>query len=381
MPKSSSAIDDAEVDDRAQHAVDVLELREHRVLGDLETEAFGGDAVPVERRGNARREVAVAQLARRHVDRHRQLLGTAVVLAPDRELGEGLIEHVVVERADQTLLLGDGNELRRGDQPALGVAPADQRFEADRRLVEQAEDRLVEDVELARGERAAQVAGEAAGTREGVAPQSGVEHPRLVGAGALGLVHREVGVLEELGGVRAGVGAQHGADAGGHGEAVRGQFERRADLRDHALGDRQDVLVLAQRVAHQHELVAAVARDRVGASRDPSQTVAELDQRLIADVVAERVVDRLEVVDVEEEDGEAAGLALERRDRLVEPVGQRDAVEQPGHRVVQRLVFERALRLDLSRHVAGDPEGPDDPPAAVAQAGAWSSRPTGRGGR
>ena len=83
--------------------------------------------------------------------------------------------------------------------------------------------------------------------------------------------------------------------------------------------------------------------------------------------MAERVVDRLEVVDVEKEDGETAGLALQRGDRLAEPVGQRDAVEQPGHRVMQRLVLERALGLDLSGHVAGDPERPDDPPAAVAQ--------------
>ena len=49
------------------------------------------------------------------------------------------------------------------------------------------------------------------------------------------------------------------------------------------------------------ELVAAEARGHVGAARARVQPARELDQHLVAGGVAERVVDRLEVVEVEED--------------------------------------------------------------------------------
>ena len=58
-------------------------------------------------------------------------------------------------------------------------------------------------------------------------------------------------------------------------------------------------------------------------------------QELVAGHVAEAVVDDLEAVEVEEEDGEVIVRApLGARDGLVEPVGEQGAVGQAGQGVV-----------------------------------------------
>ena len=43
----------------------------------------------------------------------------------------GRAQHEPTEIADQPCFLGDGDELRRRDHPALGMPPADQRFRRD----------------------------------------------------------------------------------------------------------------------------------------------------------------------------------------------------------------------------------------------------------
>ena len=55
------------------------------------------------------------------------------------------------------------------------------------------------------------------------------------------------------------------------------------------------------------ELVAALADDRVLVAHGRAQRVGDLAQQLVADRVAERVVDGLEAVEVEHEHATAAG--------------------------------------------------------------------------
>src|SRR5437763_1720057 len=72
--------------------------------------------------------------------------------------------------------------------------------------------------------------------------------------------------------------------------------------------------------------------------------------------MAERVVDALERVDVEEQQPDSARRALERHERLSETVHQRRPVRQAGDRV-----------MHLRRHVERDPERADDPPILIEQ--------------
>ena len=79
-----------------------------------------------------------------------------------------------------------------------------------------------------------------------------------------------------------------------------GADERGADA---AGGDRGLRLVL-EADAEDGELVAAEAGDEVGVAHGGLEPLRDLDQQAVAGLVPEAVVDDLEVVEVEEEDGD-----------------------------------------------------------------------------
>ena len=90
------------------------------------------------------------------------------------------------------------------------------------------------------------------------------------------------------------------------------------------------------------ELVAAHARDHVELARAAAQTLADQLEQLVADMVAERIVDALEVVEVETEHREALA-ALDALDLVIELFEQQRAVGQVGQRVVARHVRDTFL--------------------------------------
>jgi hypothetical protein len=69
--------------------------------------------------------------------------------------------------------------------------------------------------------------------------------------------------------------------------------------------------------------------------------------------VAEAVVDLLEPVQVEEEDGHRPGLAFGPPQGVVDPVLEQGPVGQAGQRVVEGLVGELVLQLTALGDVAG----------------------------
>ncbi len=116
------------------------------------------------------------------------------------------------------------------------------------------------------------------------------------------------------------------------------------------------------------ELVAAETGDQVLAADHPPQSSRDLDENLVADMVAEGVVDVLEVVEIDErEDG-----GLVRRARLFERVGERGAIQELGERVGRRFPGEAAFpdadlpfdRVSLGEDPAHDPERGGEKPDA-----------------
>ena len=87
------------------------------------------------------------------------------------------------------------------------------------------------------------------------------------------------------------------------------------------------------------ELVAAEPGDGVALAERLLQPVGDLLQQAVAGVVAERVVDLLEVVEVDQHHGGGGVRAVAGGDRLLDAVAEQRAVGQPGQRVVQRLVL------------------------------------------
>ena len=69
-------------------------------------------------------------------------------------------------------------------------------------------------------------------------------------------------------------------------------------------GDRRQRLVVDADAEH-GELVAAEPRDQILLAHGAAQALGDLDQQPVAGLVAEAVVDDLEVVEVEEEHGDA----------------------------------------------------------------------------
>ena len=97
------------------------------------------------------------------------------------------------------------------------------------------------------------------------------------------------------------------------------------------------------------------------------QPAADLGQHLVAGIVTEGIVDLFEVVQVDEQHRQPAGWRSRASSAWDSRSMQRDAVRQPGDRVVKSLIGERFLGLDLCCHIAGDAERADDPAALVAK--------------
>ena len=97
-------------------------------------------------------------------------------------------------------------------EPQLGMAPPQQRLERDRRLRAQVEGRLIFEIDLVGAERVAQRLSEAQSLVE---PRADLAREELMHSAAalLGLIERDIGVLEQLLEVRAVVGIDGDADA------------------------------------------------------------------------------------------------------------------------------------------------------------------------
>ena len=145
---------------------------------------------------------------------------------------------------------------------------------------------------------------------------------------------------------------------------------------EHALGQRGRVGIVGERLAQHGELVAAEPGDGVGRAHDRDEPLRERHEQRVAGVVAERLVDELEAVDAELDDGERAAAALQAGEGLADAVGEEGAAREPGQRVVQRDVGEPALAaaaLDREAHDAGDELAAGAAVDAVVGAGGCSA--------
>ena len=132
---------------------------------------------------------------------------------------------------------------------------------------------------------------------------------RLARAGPLGRVHGDVGPPHQRLGVLAVLGEQGNADAGADVDPVPVHLDRPAQFDQHPLRDEDGLLPVRPR-QEDGELVAAQAGHQVGLPEPGPQPRVQLLEDLVAVVVAERVVDILEAVQVDpQQRGRAAAGA------------------------------------------------------------------------
>ena len=77
------------------------------------------------------------------------------------------------------------------------------------------------------------------------------------------------------------------------------------------------------------------------ARRQAAEPPGDGPEQVVAGGVAEAVVDRLEAVEVDEQDGDLDPSAGGRAERLLDPVEEEGPVRQAGQRVVEGLVHRR----------------------------------------
>ena len=194
-----------------------------------------------------------------------------------------------------------------------------------------------------------------------------VSHGHAALAGALGEHQRAVGLLEQPVRVEAFVPG---------GDADRALA---ADRVAAALGDvGRGLLVGAGE--QQHELVAAVAGDLVVRAQLALQRLGDPPQQLVAGGVPARVVDALEVVEVEDHRAERRLVAPRAGDLLADPDLHRAVVEDAGQRVGARDVLDVLVGLGVA--AARRSPGRRSPPACAGRrrgrGGARSSRSRAR---
>jgi hypothetical protein len=192
----------------------------------------------------------------------------------------------------------------------------------------------------------------------------GVHVPRIeleaIPALLLGVIHRRVGFLEEFFEVR-GVAREGGdADARADGGGLTAELDRLAqDV--HELARHRGGVELVGEVGQEHgELVAAEPRRRVRLPQAGSQAPRDPAQQPVAHGVPERVVDRLEAVEVHEQDGEPLTTPPRCGDRLGEAVVEERAVRQAGELVVRGQVpGALAGVVELQDHPVALERGPE----------------------
>ena len=141
-------------------------------------------------------------------------------------------------------------------------------------------------------------------------------------AAFLGLIHGSVGVFQQRLGFGAVVGVDADADAGRDVKLMfLDQMGVRHGLEQSFRGD-GDILGVGDFREQHDEFVAALPADRIRTAYTAFQAAGDRLQELVADRVAERIIDVLEAIEVETEHRDVSEISSFQGDRL------RDAIIQ-----------------------------------------------------
>ena len=340
----------------------IFDAVEQHALGQLQFESLRIGATAVQAAQHQIDKLRRVELACADVHRQAQV-GRGRVLRPQQQLCAGRLQHPLADAPDQAGFLGQRNELARGDDAALRMDPAQQAFGASD-LALQIDLGLEIQLELLLLHGLTQLGLEcgAFGHRR---LHGRIEKAQRVAPGALGLVHGQVGLLEQVVNARLPFGEQCHADAGAAIVRLPRQLvrlvQRAQQFFSNLLGAHdglgQDLTQIAQQ---HHEFVTAQACHRVAVAHALAQPLGHFLQQQVAHVMAQRVVQRLEVVQIDKQQGATAVVARKRRHLSLQPVAQQAPVRQSGQRVVKgevaNFIFGRLAQCDVGQaaHVVRD---------------------------
>ncbi len=177
-------------------------------------------------------------------------------------------------------------------------------------------------------------------------------------AGAFRVVHGCVGIADQVDDVVAVLRARGNADARGDLELVPTHVLRPRDLGQQQPGQRRGLFVAialpGRGLGKYREFVPGKATDHGLLRQDAAEALAQRLENTVTCVVAEGVVDFLEVVQVQVQQGERSALSQRPGDRLLQQVLELHAIRHLGQRVEARQVTDAPLRPLAIGDVAQD---------------------------
>ena len=274
-------------------------------------------------------------------------------LLPCRQFARGAFEDEDAEFDDDARLLGDRDEDVRAEAAEARMIPAQQRLEAGDGAILQPHDRLEIDLDLAARERAAQIGLErqpVGALRAHARP----EHLDAIAAAVLGVAHGDLGVLEHVVALGVQLRIEQGdADRGRQADLALGEGDRRRQRAAHGLGELHDMFGIGFGNDDDRERVAGNAGQRVLRLQQARQPARGRQQDRIAGGHADALVDLLEPVEIDAQNGRPPVVAAREGERGLQPVEEQFAVGQAGqivvHGVVQQALLRRALVGDVDQ--------------------------------
>src|SRR5690606_34665330 len=149
---------------------------------------------------------------------------------------------------------------------------------------------------------------------------------KVVLALVLRAIHREVGFLHQRPRVVAVAGIERDADAGRDAALLTHDLDRLDRGGEQLARDLRGLRRTPNPLDEHDELIAAEPGDDIRAPETTFEALRDLLEQPVAGLVAERVVDQLEAIEIDEQHGELALAAPRRLDGVIEQLREHAAV-------------------------------------------------------
>ena len=168
----------------------------------------------------------------------------------------------------------------------------------------------------------------------------------------LGAVHGRVGVADQIFGVVAVARKHADAYARPGVKLLAVEIDRDGNNLQQLVGDLGSILGRGEIRENHEELIAAEPRHHVGFAQHLLDARRHLLEHDVAAVMAQRIVDGLEIVQVDEHDRHQGTVAARQRQYRTQALGQVGAIGQAGEHVVVREVLDARLGMFARGDVA-----------------------------
>ena len=261
-------------------------------------------------------------------------------------VAEDLEHHMRVDRGDQAVRFGKRHKITRAHDLVSAMPPYERLKSLDAARAH-ADDRLVVRNELPALKSSPKRGFEFRVVRDTAAHRS-VEDDELCAPAMLGLVHRDIGVPQQIFGACIGRIESNDPD--------RCLGVERAPLDDHGLADVREQRCCnifdagaLRRIEQYDEFIAAEPRDHIVRAENRGDPDGNRTQQFIAGHVSQRLVHAIEAVQVDEEHGKMVATASEHVPRSFHQRGSvRQAAERIGIRRLAQLGFNRTRNGNLA---------------------------------